>query len=132
MRLSILVYGVLYVVLEMVGHQLETVGWGHVTPLHVASALVDVLLALVVAIAALVLYDLGRKRWGPVFRAWQARQLLAVAVAEPYDPIGVTSWRPDSEPVPPRALAAARAPEGSTYGSGGRSRRYPEDPGRLL
>src|SRR5688572_17588531 len=65
MRLPILVYGVLYVVLEMVGHALESVGWGRVTPLHVASALVDALLLIVMAIAVLVLWDVARRRWGP-------------------------------------------------------------------
>ena len=130
MRLPILVYGVLYVVLEMVGHALETVGWGRVTPLDVASALVDALLAIVMAIAVLVLWDVGRRRWGPAFRAWQARQLAAAA--EFSEPIGVQSWRPESEPpLTPRAVAAA--PPTGTYGTGGSSsRRFREDPGQLL
>ena len=129
MRLSILVYGVLYVVLEMVGHQLATVGWGRVTPLHVASALVDALLAIVVAIAALVLYDIALKRWGPAFRAWQERQLSAVE--ELREPIGVESWRPESSPFPRAIGAPVHRPTG-TYGTGGVGRRFPEEPGRLL
>jgi hypothetical protein len=129
MRLSILVYGVLYVVLEMVGHALETVGWGRVTPLHVASALVDALLAIVMAIAALVLWDVGRRRWGPAFRAWQARQLAAAA--ESREPIGVQSWRSETEP-PPSPLTVAAAPQTGTYGTAGRSRQFREDPGQLL
>jgi hypothetical protein len=129
MRLSILVYGVLYVVLEMVGHQLATVGWGRVTPLHVASALVDALLAIVVAIAAVVLYDVGRRRWGPALRAWQERQLAAAE--PPGEPIGVQSWRPESTPFT-RAIGAPAAPRTSTYGTPGAGRRFPEEPGHLL
>jgi hypothetical protein len=131
MRLPILVYGVLYVVLEMVGHQLETVGWGRITPLHVASALVDALLAIVLAIAALVAFDLGRRRWGPALRAWQERQLESTE--ERLEPIGVASWRAGSEPFPPpRALGAAAVSTGGTYGTSTGGHRYPEDPGRLL
>jgi hypothetical protein len=133
MRPSILVYGVLYVVLEMVGHALETVGWGRVTPLHVASALVDALLLIVMAIAALVLWDVGRRRWGPAIRAWQARQIAAVE--ESREPIGVQSWRSGTEPSPlslPRAVATAPPTGTGTYGGGGRSRRFREDPGQLL
>jgi hypothetical protein len=129
MRLSILVYGVLYVVLEMVGHQLATVGWRRVTPLHVASALVDALLAIVVAIAAVVLYDVGRRRWGPALRAWQERQLAAAE--PPGEPIGVQSWRPESAPFT-YAIGAPVAPRTSTYGTPGAGRRFPEEPGRLL
>jgi hypothetical protein len=129
MRLSILVYGVLYVVLEMVGHQLATVGWGRVTPLHVASALVDALLAIVVAIAAVVLYDVGRRRWGPALRAWQARQIAAAEHSG--ESIGVPSWRPESTPFT-RAIGAPAAPRTSTYGTPGAGRRFPEEPGRLL
>jgi hypothetical protein len=125
------VYGVLYVVLEIVGHELETVGWGRVTPLHVASALVDAFLAIVVAIAVVVAYDLGRQRWGPTFRAWQERQLRAAD--QPRDPIGVASWRPEPNPFPsPRRLSAPVPVRSSTYGTSGAGREYPEDPGRLL
>ena len=133
MRLSILVYGVLYVVLEMVGHALETVGWGRVTPLHVASALVDALLAIVMAIAALVLWDVARRRWGPAFRAWRARQLAESAdYAEVVDPIGVESWRPESEAPSSAPRAIAAAPHAGTYGTPRRGRRFREDEGQLL
>jgi len=129
MRLPILVYGVLYVVLEMVGHALETVGWRRVTPLHVASALVDALLAIVMAIAVLVLWDVGRRRWGPAFRAWQTRQ--SAAAQEPREALGVPSWRPESEPPSP-PLAVAATPRTGTYGTTGHGRRFREDPGHLL
>ena len=113
MRLSILVYGVLYVVLEMVGHALETVGWGRVTPLHVASALVDALLAIVMAIAVLVLWDVGRRRWGPSFRAWQARQLAAAADPASRSASSRGGRRPSRRrhpwPLPPRRGPAPTA-----------------------
>jgi hypothetical protein len=131
MRPPILVYGVLYVVLEMVGHQLQTVGWGRITPLHVASALVDALLAIVLAVAALVAHDVGRRRWGPALRSWRERQLAWSE--EPVEPLGVTSWRAGSEPCSPaRAIGTAAAATGGTYGTNPADHRYPEDPGRLL
>jgi hypothetical protein len=133
MRLPILVYGVLYVVLEMVGHKLEAVGWGRVTRLHVASALVDALLAIVVAIAVVVAFDLGRQRWAPALRAWQERQLRSADGQG--DAIGVASWRPGSDPFPPpQAISApvAGTSTSGTYGSNAAGPRYPEEPGRLL
>lgn len=123
-----MVYGVLYAVLEMVGYQLDTVGWDLVTPLLVASALVDALLAIVVAIAVLVLYDVGRRRWGPAVAAWQERHLAAAE--DPREPIGVPSWRPGTEP--PSVPLPAPPPSGGTYGVHSRGQRFPEDPGRLL
>ena len=46
-----LVYGVLYVVLEMVGQQLGAVGWPQVTALDVATALTDAFLVLAIGAA---------------------------------------------------------------------------------
>jgi hypothetical protein len=135
-----LVYGVLYVVFEMVRHQLELIGWQRVTPLHVASALVDALLAIVIAIGAVVAFDVARRRWGPALRAWQQRQLQLAAEAAQFEqePIPVTSWRPEHEAETP-AVAAARPSTyaeptyaASTYGSRSTGRRFTEDPGRQL
>jgi hypothetical protein len=70
MRVSFLVYGVLYVAVEIVGNQLETVGWPNITPLDVAEALTNAMLAIVICIAIVVGVDLGRERWGPALRAW--------------------------------------------------------------
>ena len=133
-----MVYGVLYVVFEMVRHQLELVGWERVTPLHVASALVDALLAIVLAIGAVVAFDVARRRWGPALRAWQERQLRLAAENAQFadEPIPVTSWRPQQEES---ALAGPRPSTyaeptyaASTYGSRSHGRRYTEDPGRQL
>ena len=141
MRVSFLVYGVLYVVIEMIGHALETVGWAHVTPLDVASALTDALLFVVVCIALVVASDVGRQRWGPALAAWHEERLRAHAEAQTevvWDdgPIGVTSWRPE-----PIALAAGPQPAASsgggtyattTYGPRTPGHAFPEEPGHLL
>ena len=57
-----MVYGVLYIAVEIVGNQLETVGWPTITPLDVATALTNALLAIVVCIAILVGTDLAREQ----------------------------------------------------------------------
>ncbi len=54
MRVWLLGYGVFYVVLEMVGHSLETVGWGQITALDVATAVTDAFLTVSVVLAVLL------------------------------------------------------------------------------
>ena len=133
MRVSFLVYGVLYVAFEIVGHQLETVGWPDITPLDVASALTDALLVIVICIALLVGFDVGRQKWGPALRAWNEERLRLAAEAEQEkawadvswddEPIGVRSWR--SEPLAlPAPAAGATFYTPSTYGP-----PFPEEPG---
>src|SRR3954469_13616489 len=108
MRVSFLVYGVLYIAIEIVGNKLETVGWPKITPLDVAEALTDALLAIVVCIALVVAVDLGRARWGPALRAWHEERLrLAAGATEEgaqglgaEEPIGVRSWRPEPLALP--------------------------------
>lgn len=145
-RLAIVVYGVLFVVLEMVGQYLGSVDWSRITPLDIAAALVDTLLAVVVAMAVLVAYDVGRRRWVPAFRAWQRRHLRSAASRR--EPIGVPSWRtgpgtrevPGAGPrtrtamAPPRAddAPAVRAAPDPDYGTRTVGQRFPEGPGRLL
>ena len=142
MRVSFLVYGVLYVAIEIVGNQLEKVGWPQITPLDVAEALTDALLAIVVCIALVVAFDLGRERWGPALRAWHAERLrlageAARAAGEDWaevvwddEPIGVRSWRPEPLALP----AAPRSPSsgGTYYTPGMPSPPFPEEPGRQL
>ena len=131
MRVSFLVYGVLYVVLEMVGYQLEQVGWAEVSGLDVASAVTDALLTVAVCAAALLAIDLGVKRWGPSVRARLAER--AHPEAEIWDePIEVRSWRPE-----PLAVTAERVEEppkksyrGNPYSFAGY--RFPKDDGTLL
>ena len=133
MRVSFLVYGVLYVVFEMVGYQLEQVGWADVSGLDVATAVTDALLTVAVCAAALLVLDLGRKRWGPTLLSWHAERASRVEhQAEIWDePIGVRSWRGT-----PLAITAERVDEprtgyrGNPYSFAGH--RFPKDPGTLL
>jgi hypothetical protein len=142
MRVSFLVYGVLYVVIEMIGHALETVGWARVTPLDVASALTDALLFVVVCIALVVASDVARRRWGPALLAWHQERLRAHAEAQSEavwgdGPIGVTSWRPEpialpAGPQPATATSAGGTYAAATYGPRTPGRAFPEEPGHLL
>lgn len=128
-----MVYGVLYVALEIVGNQLEKVGWADIDPLDVASALTDALLAIVICIALVVAFDVGRERWGPALRAWHEQRLRAAAeqdenwaeVVWDDEPIGVRSWR--SEPVALPAPAAS--PGGTYYTTSTFGPPFPEEPG---
>src|SRR3954453_19235078 len=106
MRVSFLVYGVLYIAIEIVGNKLETVGWPKITPLDVAEALTNALLAIVICIALVVAVDLGRERWGggrgraawpegPLPLAAEAAQEDWADVVWDDEPIGVRSWRPE-------------------------------------
>jgi hypothetical protein len=136
MRVSFLVYGVLYVAFEIVGNQLEKVGWASIDPLDVASALTDALLTIVICIALLVAADLGHARWGPALRAWNEERLRTAAEAKlekswaevswDDEPIGVRSWRPEPlalpAPVPSSPAGTYYTP--STYGP-----PFPEEPG---
>ena len=139
MRVSFLVYGVLYVAIEIVGNQLEKVGWPQITPLDVAEALTDALLAIVVCIALIVAVDLGRARWGPALRAWHEERLrlAAEAAAEDWaevvwddEPIGVRSWRPDPLALP--AAAPSSSAGGTYYTPSAPNPPFPENPGRRL
>jgi peptidoglycan/LPS O-acetylase OafA/YrhL len=93
MRVSFLVYGVLYVVIEMVGHQLDAVGWPQLTALDVATAVVNALLVVAVGIAVLVAVDVLGHRWRRRIRAWRAEQ-ARLAEEQEQAPITVRAWRP--------------------------------------
>src|SRR3954452_25496414 len=117
MRVSFLVYGVLYVAIEIVGNRLETVGWPQITPLDVAEALTNAFLAIVVCVALIVAADLGRERWGPALRPWDEERLPLAAEAAGQDwaevvwddePIGVRSCR--GEPLALPAPVPGTAP----------------------
>jgi hypothetical protein len=112
MRVSFAVYGVLYVVIEMVGYQLESIGWPQITALDVASALTNALLWVALVAAVLVALDVVGSRWRRHLRE-QQRELAWVSAWrrregwDPEDTITVTSWRP-----PVLALPPAAAPSG--------------------
>ena len=136
MRVSVLVYGVLYVAFEIVGSQLETVGWPAITPLDVAAALTDALLAIVICIAVVVLFGVARQRWGPALQAWNEERLRLAAeeswaeVVWDDAPIGVRSWRGEPIALP---VAVPSAPSGGTYYTESTSGLpFPEEPGRQL
>lgn len=131
MRLSLLVYGVLYLVVEIVGAQIEAIGWPHLTALDVATAVANACLTVAVGIAVLVGLDVGGRRWRRSMAEWrEERARLAAEAWEEPALITVSSWR--SEPL---ALPAGRpsvpAP-GSDYAVPARGRPFPEEPGRLL
>lgn len=132
MRVSFLVYGVLYVVVEVVGHELEQIGWTDISALDVASALTNAFLTVAVCAAVLVALDLGARRWRRSMEAW--RRERAAVEGEIWDEtIGVTSWRPG-----PLAISAERVDHpprrpgytGNPYSFAGH--RFPKDPGTLL
>jgi hypothetical protein len=139
MRVSFLVYGVLYVAIEIVGNQLEKVGWPQITPLDVAEALTDAFLAIVVCIALVVAVDLSRERWGPALRAWNEERLRLAAEAAQEDwadvvwddePIGVRSWRREPAALP---APVTGTPAGGTYYTPSTyGPPFPEEPGRQL
>jgi hypothetical protein len=131
-RVSFLVYGVLYVVVEVVGHELEQIGWTDISALDVASALTNAFLTVAVCAAVLVALDLGARRWRRSMEAW--RRERAAVQGEIWDEtIGVTSWRPG-----PLAINAERVDHpprrpgytGNPYSFAGH--RFPKDPGTLL
>ena len=135
MRVAIVVYGVLYVVIEVVGHQLEQVSWPALTALDVATALTDAFLTVAVLVAVLVAVDVLGHRWRRrllLRRAEEAR----LATAEWADPgtLGVSSWR--AEPLRPQlALPAAtgrRRSHGEDVYADNAYARPASPPGRLL
>jgi hypothetical protein len=130
-KVWLLVYGALYVVFEVVGHQLEQIGWTDISGLDVATALTDAFLTVAVCAAALVALDLGAQRWR---RAMTARQLERAARHDEIwdEPLPVTSWRP--APLSIRAERVDEPPKsaytGNPYSFAGH--RFPKDPGTLL
>ena len=147
MRISVLVYVLLYLVVEMIGAQLATVDWAAVTPLMVASAVTDAMLVVSVLVAVLVTADLTKHRWRPALHTWlheHARPHTGWWGAHRHDDdyyaevVGVTSWRPEppalpvgSPPAPPTATYAS--PTYAASGTPPRSGRpFPEDGGTLL
>jgi hypothetical protein len=130
-RVSFLVYGVLYVVFEVVGYQLEQIGWTDLSALDVATAVTDALLTVAVCAAVLLALDLGARRWRRSMTAWRLER--ADVDAEIWDgPVTVTSWRPE-----PLAISAERVDgrpkptyTGNPYSFAGH--RFPKSPGRLL
>jgi len=120
------VYGVLYVVMEMIGHQLSLVGWSKVSALDVATAVTDTLLIVAICGAVLLALELGARRW---LRVRRGRDNAGHAEWDD-TPIEVTSWRPQLEAAPSSAPSPGGTYGGNPYSFAGH--RFPKDPGRLL
>jgi hypothetical protein len=147
MRVSVLVYVLLYLVVEMIGAQLAAVDWAAVTPLMVASAVTHAMLVVSVLVAVLVTADLTKHRWRPALHTWlheHARSHTGWWGAHRHDDdyyaevVGVTSWRAEPLALP---MGSPAAPPTATYApptyavpgtSAQRSRPFPEDDGTLL
>jgi hypothetical protein len=107
MRVAFLVYGAFYVVIEIVGHQLEQLSWPEITALDVATALTNALLTVAVLVAVLVTVDELGHRWRRQLRtAALERARLAEQPAAP-EPLTVQAWRPAQLALP--AAPATRA-----------------------
>ena len=136
MRVAFVVYGALYVVIEIVGYQLEQVSWPEITALDVATAVTNALLTVAVLVAALVAVDVLGHRWRRSLQAWRLEQ-ARLAAEEWAEPITVQAWRPEPLALP-RAPAPPVAPTHSAYAGNAYARRaWPEDaaddaPGHLL
>ncbi len=131
-RVSFLVYGVAYVVLEMVGYQLEQIGWASVSALDVATAVTDACLAVALVLAGLLGAKLAAERWGATVRArWDALGRPDV-VWDDEAPIDPASWRPAPLTVPAeRVVDPPKRPfAGNPYSFAGH--RWPADRGRQL
>jgi hypothetical protein len=124
MRVAFLVYGVLYVVIEIVGYQLEQVSWPEITALDVATALTNAFLTVAVLVAVLVAIDVLGHRWRRHLQAVRLEdaRLAAEEWAQP-EPITVQSWRPE-----PLALPVAPVPVATGYADNAYARQaWPED-----
>jgi hypothetical protein len=102
-RSAFWVYGVVYLMVEVIGQQLGSVAWVQLTALDVAEAITHAALVVAVVLAVVVLGHLGAERFQRSMAAWQAeRALLAAEPAYDDEPlITVTSWREE-----PLALTA--------------------------
>jgi hypothetical protein len=132
MRVSFLVYGVVYVVIELIGAALEDVGWGRITALDVATAVTDACLTVAIVLAALLAAKLATQRWGHTARQWW-QSIGRPEVVWDDEPIGVRSWRPAPLELP--SGPAEVPPTGGTYAGNPYSfagHRWPADRGRQL
>jgi hypothetical protein len=139
MRVAFSVYGVLYVVIEVVGYQLERVSWPEITALDVATAVTNAFLTVAVLVAALVAVDVLGHRWRRHRRALAAERarLAAQEWADP-EPLTVHAWRPEPLALPAAPAPGLSGPARTAYAPNAYSGRAWPDPaaadasGRLL
>jgi hypothetical protein len=103
-RISFVVYGLLYVMVELIGARLEQIGWPSLTPLDVATAVVHALFAVSVCIAVLLGLDVAARRWRRARLVYLLERARLAEQTEP-EPVTVESWRPE-----PLALPAGPTP----------------------
>src|SRR4051794_18695322 len=103
-RISFVVYALIYVVIELVGARLEQIGWPALTPLDVATAVVHALLAVSICVAVLFGLDLLGRYWLQSHQQMLLERARLAQQTEP-DTVTVESWRPE-----PLALPAGRTP----------------------
>jgi hypothetical protein len=120
MRVAFLVYGVLYVVIEVVGHQLSQVAWPEITALDVATALTNAFLTVAVLVGVLVAVDVLGHRWHrhlQAARLEEARRAAEEWADEWVDaaPITVPSWRPGPLALPAGTPPATTVRAGNAY-----------------
>jgi hypothetical protein len=124
MRVAFSVYGALYVVIEIVGHQLEQVSWPEITALDVATALTNAFLTVAVLVAVLVAVDVLGHRWRrhlAAVRLEEARLAAQEWVAA--EPLTVQSWRPGPLALPAGPPPVATVSAGNAYAR----QAWPED-----
>ena len=121
MRISFVVYGLVYIMIELIGARLEEIGWPSLTPLDVATAVVHALFAVSICVAVLLGLDLAGRHWRRARVAYLLERARRVEDDEP-ETVTVQSWRPE-----PLALPAGPTPvafDGPDYAT-------PVDGGRL-
>jgi hypothetical protein len=105
MRLAFWVYGLLYLLFEVIGQQLESVGWVHLTALDVAEAITHAALVVAIVLAVVVLGRLGAERLAHSIDVWHAARQSDSSLdddsPDDVETITVTSWRDE-----PLALTA--------------------------
>lgn len=104
MRISFVVYGLLYVMAELVGARLEELGWPRLTALDVATAITSALFTVSIGAAVLVGLDVAGRHWRRQRHAWALDRARLAEEAEPRT-ITVQAWRPE-----PLALPAGPTP----------------------
>jgi hypothetical protein len=105
MRLAFWAYGLLYLLFEVIGQQLESIGWVRLTALDVADAVTQAALVVAIVLAVVVLGQLGAERLRRRIDQWHTERQLKESVDDPsftdVETITVTSWRDE-----PLALTA--------------------------
>jgi hypothetical protein len=121
MRIPFVIYGLLYIMVEVIGEQIEEIGWPQLTALEVATAVVHGLVTVIVVLAALIAADTLVRRSRRSAQAWRLERARAAEEAWVDDgPITVQAWRPEPLALPagPPPSSPAAAYAASAYAPG--------------